>query len=348
MDLSKLFSKAEELLAIDIGSGALKIVELSGSGARRTLENFAFHSLSADLLGGNLISKPEQLAEIIEKICDSNGFSGKRAIFSVPAPAVFTKRIKMASQSEDQLSSAVQFEAGNFIPHKIDAVKLDYAVLGEVGKGQLDLLVVAVKNELLENFENCLSLAGLESAIADVDFFALHNLAQFNYEFPVDQCVVILNFGYRYSCLSISKAGVPVFVGDISIGIKNLEEELALKLGLPEAELRVAFQEGSIKSEWNAYISSFLEQNSQELARQIAFFWSTCGVEGSISKLLLAGAGTLLPGFSEVLSRKTSYAVEILDPLLKLDVNESVDQGYLKKVAPLLSVAIGLGLRSGN
>ncbi len=347
MDFASFFSKPEELLAIDIGSGGLKIADISASGSEVSLNSFAYQPLEPDLLNGNLIAKPEQLAEIIEKTCEAHDFYDKRVIFSVPAPAVFTKRIKMQKQSDDELRSAVQFEAANFIPHKIDAVKLDYAVLGEASKNQLDLLVIAVKSELLQNYESCLAMAGLESAVADVDFFALHNLLQFNYQDLAanDKAVAVLSFGYRFSSLSISKNGLPVFVGDISIGVKNLEEDLAIKLSLSEPEVKKKLQEGALGEDWLQHVNAFNEQTSQELNRQLSFFWNTCGIEGVVSGIYLTGGGAFIPGLQQALERKSSSEVIILDNLAKFTIDGSIDNEYLKKCAPMMSVALGLGLR---
>jgi type IV pilus assembly protein PilM len=279
-------------------------------------------------------------------MCDSNQIEGKRVIASLPAPAVFTKRIQMPKQDEDELRNSVQFEAANFIPHKIDAVKLDYAVLGESGKNQLDVLVVAVKKELLETMEDCLALAGLEYALADVDFFALHNVFQYNYPELVESTSAILSIGYRYTSICISRGGLPLFVGDVSIGLKQLEEELCLKVGVPEAQARSAIQTLSFIPEWESVVSGFIEQSAQELSRQISFFWNTCGVDGSIAKVFVAGGGVMLPNLLDTLGRKTGISCEGLDPLLKVSPGNQVDKGYLAKVSPLLAVAAGLGLRA--
>ena len=345
------FNKREELLAIDIGTGAIKIVELSGPAEQPTLLSFAVHPLESEIFSNNTITKPEILADIIGKLCEANQVEGKRVVVSLPAPAVFTKRIKMAKQKDDELRSSVQFEAANFIPHKIDAVKLDFAVLGESGKNQLDILVVAVKKELLESLEDCMALAGLECAIADVDFFALHNIFQTNYETAEENArlkgaSVVLSVGHRYTSLVISNDGLPLFVGDVSIGLKQLEEELAIKLGLPEPQSRQAVQTFNFTTEMAEIVKGFVEQISQELSRQISFFWNTCGVEGSIARILVSGGGVLLPGFVEALGKKSGIETSILNPFLKISVAEQVDKQYLQKVAPLLAVAVGLGMRA--
>ena len=353
MNPFSFLNKREDVLAIDIGTGAVKMVELIGSSAQPSLLSFAIQPLETEIFANNSISKPEILADVISKLCQGNQIEGKRVAVSLPAPAVFTKRIKMQKQGIDELRDSVQFEAANFIPHKIDAVKLDFAIVGETGKNQLDILVVAVKKELLESIEDCLGLAGLECAIADVDFFALHNVFQANYsgtlesDSPLSQeTCAILSVGHRYTSLVISRAGLPLFVGDVSIGLKQLEEELVLKLSLTPPQSYTVVQTFNFSPETEATVSSFVDQITQELSRQLSFFWNTCGVEGSISRVFVAGGGALLPGFVDSLGRKTGFNCSVLDPFLKVSVGNQVDKKYLEKVAPLLAVAVGLGLRT--
>lgn len=346
MSLLSIFNKQEELLAIDIGSGTVKMLEMTGSLAQPVLQSFAIQTLEMEIFANNAIAKPEHLAEVIGKLCESTQIEGKRVIASLPAPAVFTKRIKMPNQGMDQLRDSVQFEAANFIPHKIEAVKLDFAVLGEAAKNQLDILVVAVKKELLEALEDCLALAGLEYAIADVDFFALHNVFQGNYPDLSESTSAVLNIGQRYTSICISKGGIPLFVGDVSIGLQQLAEELSLKLSIPEAQARSALQTFNFSPDWESVTSAFVEQSAQEISRQLSFFWNTCGVDGSISKIFAAGGGTLLPGLLDAIGRKSGIPCERLNPFAKVTIGDQVDKAYLEKVSPLFAVAAGLGMRS--
>lgn len=340
------FKKREALIAIDIGSGAIKLAEIEGSPQQPQLVSFALRAFGQEVISNNIVSKPEQVAEVISSLLDANQIEGKRAAVSIPAPAVFTKRIKMPKQGEDELRDSVQFEAGNFIPHKLDAVKLDFAVLGESGKNQLDVLVVAVKRELLESLEDCLGLAGLETALADVDFFALHNVYETNYPELKADTSAVLSVGYRYTSVSISKEGLPVFVGDVAIGLKQLEEELALKLNIPDAQCRAAVQNLVFEPAWQETVNAFIDTSSQELSRQLSFFWNTCGIEGNINRILLSGGAAVVPGFSDALGRKAGMTCELLNPFAKITLADSIDTAYLNKVAPLLAVATGLGLRA--
>lgn len=341
--------KREDLLAVDIGTGAVKIIELSAVGEQFTLESFAVKSLQTEIFSNNIITKPEQLSEIISGLIQSDQTVTPRVVVSLPAPAVFTKRIKMLEQDRAELKSSIQFEAANFIPHKIDAVKLDYAVLGQSAKN-LDILVVAVKKELLESFESCLALSGLEAAVADVDFFALHNIFEINYKDIIDQskAYALVDVGQRYSSVVITHSGIPVFVGDISVGLKQLEEQLSARMGLSVSQCRAAVQDFSFAPEMEIVVSDFIGQISNEISRQLSFFWSACGIDAPLSGIFVAGGAALLPGFVEALKSRAEIECSPLDPLKKIAVSSHIDRACLDKVAPLLSVAIGLGMRSSG
>ena len=228
-------------------------------------------------------------------------------------------------------------------------MKLDYEILGQSGKN-LDVLVVAVKKELLESLESCLALSGLEAAVADVDFFALHNIFELNYKDTLDRskAYALVDVGQRYSSVVITRSGIPLFVGDISVGLKQLEEQLSVKLGLGLSQCREAVQSFSFSPEMELVVSDFIGQISNEISRQLSFFASASGVESALSGIFISGGAALLPGFVESLEAKAAIKCSQLNPLKEIAISEHIDKAYVEKVFPLLAVAIGLGMRSSG
>ncbi len=351
MGLANLFKKNEALLALDIGSHALKLVEIDTSGATPRLVNAVTQPLKHDVYSNNIITKGEEASDEIHSLLESHDIEPKRVVTAMPGPSVFTKKIKLQKMPLADLKTNIQFEAGNFIPHNIDAVKLDFHILGETGKNQLDVLVVAVKNEIINSFTDAIALAGLDTAIVDVDYFALQNVFEFNYPEVAEETVALINMGSRYSSINICKGGVTLFTGDMSIGGKQVSETLEGELGMSEKDADEA-KEKAYAGDADARVDDVLSQSAQQIAeefnRQLSFFWSASGSEEGIDKIFLTGGGSLIKGLTEQLAEKTGLDTEQLRSLKEIDYTEVFDDQEAKSYEPLLSVALGLGIRESG
>jgi type IV pilus assembly protein PilM len=348
MVFQKLLKKRESLVGLDIGSSTIKLVELDTSGGQPSLVNIGIVATPADALQNNAIHKPESIADALTALFEENNIADKRVALSVPGASVFTKRVKMPRMAPSDLADNIQLEAGNFIPHNINAVKLDYHILGEAGKNQVEILVVAVKEEVLDSYLEALSLAGLEAAVADVDCFALQNAFEMNYGDMLATTSGLVNIGARFSSINICRDGQCLFTGDVSLGGKLFTEALVEQLGVAgeEAEQLKRGMGGRERSdEAREVIEKNIEYVASELNRQLSFFWSASGAEEAIDKIFVTGGGARVGGLLEELSEKTGIVCEYLNPLRGIEVPAGFDKKYLDELNPFLSVAVGLGIR---
>ncbi|MBN8550144.1 MAG: type IV pilus assembly protein PilM [Deltaproteobacteria bacterium] len=356
MDFKALLRRSESLISIDIGSSAVKMLELDTSGDRPKLLNIGIAPIVGEIFSNNTITKGEKIAEQITALLEANSVGDKRVCTAIPGPSVFTKKIKMAKMDPAELASNVQFEAGNFIPHNIEAVHLDYHVIGEAGKNQLDVLVVAVKNEILDSFLECFSYAGLEVAVADVDCFAVQNMFELGYPELTSKTVALVNIGARYASINICKNGQSLFTGDVPVGGKLFTDAIIEVMGVPadqaEALKRKKKTAGSSTAQNDAIagaVQDILDRNieyvASELNRQLSFFWNASGAEEQIDSIMLTGGGSLMAGLADELSEKTGISCSILDPLRGIEKGDGFDAAYLQEIAPLMSVAVGMGIR---
>lgn len=354
MGLFNLFNKPESLVAIDIGSSAVKVLELDDSEDKPSLLNMAMKELPPDVFSGNVISKPEKIAEIIGELLEANEVGQKRVATAVPGPSVFTKKVKLPQTSPAELRNTVQFEAANFIPHNIDAVKLDFHVVGEAQKNQLEVLVAAAKNEVVDGYIETLALAGLETAVVDVDYFALQNAFELGYPECFDGTTALINIGARYSSIAICRRGQVLFTGDIGLGGRALSDALMQDLGISFAEsekIKKNLPVGQLSDKASAggaahaIVSKHIEYAASEFNRQLSFFWNACGAEGGIDRIMLCGGGALIQGLSSELAQKTGIECSSLDPLRGVQCGSGFDQALLDQTRPFMGVAIGLGLR---
>lgn len=348
MGFSHLFKRKESLVAVDVGAGGIKLVELDVSANSTILRNLAFLQFDREKHQGNISIKPEKVAEHLVNIFQANQIVAKKIVTAVPGPSSFTKRVKLPKTDPKQLAANLEFEAPNHIPHNPDAVRLDFHIIGEDRKNKVDVLIVAVKNEVIDNLLVCFSLADLEVAIVDVDYFALQNAFELNYPEYFNKTVVLIDVGARYSSINICRSGESLFAGDVLVGSKQLFEGAAAEMGLSLEEfenLREKAKDSGEKADINKALQVSVQNIVNELNRQLSFFWNAAGAEGAIDLIMLTGGIAGAFGLSEELAKKTAIPCELIDPFKELERSEHIDQAYLTEVAPFMAVAVGLGLR---
>lgn len=341
-----LFGKKKEaIIALDIGSNSIKLLEIDGS----NVISLAKMATPSDLFSSNSLNKPDKLAEIIGSIFESSGLESKRIAFALPSPASFIKKIQVQKMQIKELDENIRFEASNYIPHSIDAVRLDYHILGEANKSQLDVLLVAVKNEIIDPYLEALNLAGFEPAVADVDYFALQNAFEFLYPDSISKTVALVNIGARFTSINICRAGGSLFTGDVSVGGKNLTDAIMQATGLnfKESEnLKIKRDSSSAHFEkFQEILDQHTEYLAGELHRQLSFFWNATGEESGIDQIMLSGGASQLPGLVDELSSRTGIECLYSDPFKFLNCADSIDKDLIKESAAVIQIALGLSLR---
>jgi type IV pilus assembly protein PilM len=347
--LQSIFRKNESLITIDIGSSGIKMLEVVHVGKVPTVVNFGYAPFITDVFSGNAITKVEVVGEILSTLIENKGGTDKRVATAVPGPGVFTKKIKVQKVSSKELAGNITLEASNIIPHSIDAVKLDYHIIGESGKNTLDVLVAAVKSEVIESYIESLARAGLETALVDVDHFALHNACELAYPEYKKETVAVINVGARYTSIGISAQGESLFTGDVPVGGKSFTEAIVSGLGVT-SEVAEAIKKGrggdpALALKALEIISSHLESVTQEIARQLTFFWNASGANDAISRVVVFGGGALVPNFIEELEKRVGVTCERGDSLKGFSVSAEMAQDKLRDLKPLLGVCAGMALR---
>lgn len=349
MSLADLFNSKEELISIDIGESSIKILELDMGGGRPKLLNIGVTPLSQDVFVNNIIKAPETVSEQIHTWIEANRIGDKRIVTAMPSSNVFTKRITMQKMGINELSNNIQFEAGNFIPHNIDDVKLDYHIIGESSANDYDVLVAAVKNEIIDSYLEALTLAGLEVAVVDVDYFALQNAFELSYPEHFSNTVALINIGARYSSINICRSGDSLFTGNIAVGGKLFTEAIREETGLSFKESEALKKNLDTSHEYYALAQDVIERNldfaSSEINRQLSFFWNASGADGRIDQIVLTGGCSQLPGMREELQEKTGVDTSFLDPFKGLEIGTDFEAAYLEELKPYMAICVGMGLR---
>lgn len=358
--------KKSQLLGLDIGSHSIKLIEINQGKKGMVLKNFGIIGLPKDAIVEGTIKEMEVVASAIKNLCKNLKVKNKNVANSISGFSVIVKKISISQRDESELDSSIHDEAEQYIPFDISDVNLDYEVLkikeegtGDEGAAEgskkesalMDVLLVAAKKDIIEDYESLIQLAGLNPIIMDVDAFALQNAFEVS-SGDISGCYAIINVGAEELGINAVKDGVSIFTRDSSYGGSQITEAIMSRFNVSfeEAEkiklggTKVDKERSALEEIFTTVISGWV----QEIKRALDFL-STTYPDESIEKILVSGGAYRIPGFLKYLEQETGISVEELNPFASLQINEKVfDPRYLSYIAPQAGVAVGLALRSAG
>lgn len=351
--------KKNQLIGLDIGSHSIKLVEINSSKKGMILKNFGVIGLPEDAISEGSIKEMEIVSAAIKTLYKNLKIKNKNIATSISGYSVIVKKISIDKRDETELETTIQDEAEQYIPFDINDVNLDYEILTpleaeETGdddedSGLMDVMLVAAKKDIVDDYVGLLHVTGLNPGILDVDAFALQNV----FEVSVDEtagCYALVNVGAQELGINAIKDGISLFTRDSSYGGFQINEAIMEKYGVSYEEAE-KIKLGSEKSDQDAdaleeIFTSVVSGWVNEIKRALDFLATTYPDE-TIEKIFISGGSCRIPGFKKYLSLETEIPVEELNPFANLQINEKIfDPKYLGYMAPQAAVAVGLALRS--
>ncbi|HVN86993.1 MAG TPA: type IV pilus assembly protein PilM [Candidatus Binatia bacterium] len=347
-DLNPL-KRDEQYVSIDIGSSSVKIVEVRAGSSGLHVTSAGSLPVPSSAIQSNMVSDPSAVAEVLRTLVESHGIRGNKAITAVPGPAVIIKRVTLPTQDAQELENTIMFEAGNFIPEDLENVNLDYQITDYLEDGKrMDVLLVAAKKDIVSSYAETVRAAGLAPIVVDVDYFALENMFELNYEPEPGQVIALVNVGARYSSINILKGGRSTFTGDVPVGGRDITDALVRDLGV-EVEVAERLKAGETVAgidpeQVSVAMGPAADTLIEEIHHALSFFW-TAATDEAINCVYLSGGSSQMPEFGERLSQRIEVPVSIADPLTRVTVASNLEAAGLRQHAPEYAVAMGLAVR---
>jgi type IV pilus assembly protein PilM len=343
------FRRDEGYVALDIGSSSIKMVEAAVEKSGYRVINVGILPLPATAIQNNMVADKDVVVRTIQSLVQNHGVKATQVISAVPGRVAIIKKFHLPVQGEEVLEANVEFQASQVIPDTLENVNLDYQALDylEVGN-KMDVLLVAVKKDIINSYSQVIKDAGLTPTIIDVDYFAMENMYEINYEPEPNGLVGLIHVGARYTSINVLKNGVSAFTGDLPVGGEAFTEALvhALQLSYDQAEtLKVTGQSEGKKS---ADVATLLKPTADylvaEISRTLSLYRAVADEEG-IHKVYLSGGSAKVPGLSRILAERLGVEVELSEPFRGFNVSKNIDRDYLADSAPALAVGAGLSIR---
>jgi len=345
-----VFGKKDHLIGLDIGSRSIKVCEIAEAKNGSTLKNFGHIDISHGSIEEGAINDPGTVAESIQEMLRSFGIKETNTAVSIGGYSVIVKKIVVQSMAEEKLQETIHFEAEQYIPFDISDVNLDFQILGEAesNPNQMNVILVAAKKEMVDDYINLVNLAGLNPCIIDVEAFALQNAFEANYD-TKDENVALIDIGASKTSLNILKHATSVFMRDVSLGCGQVNQKIMslLECSFEKAEtLKFGNKPDSLPSDdLKGIVSSVVADWCTEIRRALDFFYSTYP-EDQITRIVLSGGGANIGEFRELLATEASAEVEIINPFQNFHIdNKKLDNAFINRIAPQAAISIGLAMR---
>jgi type IV pilus assembly protein PilM len=345
-----LFRKSKNLVGLDIGSSAIKLVELKdvkGGGYR--LVKSGLETLSPEAIVDGAIMDASLVVDTVNRLATALNVRNQDFGTSLSGHSVIVKKISLPSMSPEELGESIRWEAEQYVPFDINDVNLDYVVLDSGVGDSMDVLLVAVKKDKIGDYTSVISQSGRNPLLVDVDAFALQNAFEANYPIEPNRVVALVNVGASVTNVNVLSGPNTVFWRDISFGGNQftdaVQKQLSLSFDQAEALKKGERTGDNSVQEILPILRSVTDDLAQELQKTFDFFLATTSTS-KIDQLLLSGGSARIVNFDTQLKERFGMVVEVMNPFRQIDISgSSVSEEWLTENAPSLAVAVGLAVR---
>jgi type IV pilus assembly protein PilM len=346
----------KSFLAIDFGAGSLKLgeFEVNEAGGLR-LKGFAIKPLGAE--GAQDSTREATILKALQEVLVEKNFQSKNTNVCAPGFHVFSKFVKLPPVDAGKVTQIIQYEAQQNVPFPLAEVVWDYQILGSAPSGELEVLLVAIKSDVVEGLFRVAEQAKLRLNLCDASPAALCNAFRYNYG-DLEDCTMLLDIGAKTSNLLFFEKG-KVFSRSINLGANAITQDFAneakLKFGVAEqikiaegfVSLGGAYEEPENPNQ--AAISKIARQFMTKLhiqVNQTMQFYRGQQSGSAPQRLFLSGGASIMPYTAQFFAEKLNVPVEYFNPFRNVQIDPSVNLEELARVAHSLGEVVGLGLRN--
>ena len=346
----------KSFLAVDFGAGSLKLAtfEINEIGGL-CLKSFTLKPLGPE--GAADATRETALLKVLRETLAETGGAARSINVCAPGFQVFSKFVKLPPVDAGKVTQIIQYEAQQNVPFPLAEVVWDYQILGSSPTGELEVLLVAIKSEIVEGLFRIAEESKLRLQLCDVSPAALCNAFRYSYG-DLEDCTMLLDIGAKTSNLLFFEKG-KVFSRSISLGANSITQDFATEAKLKfEIAEQIKVAEGFVslggayeepENPNQAAISKIARQFMTKLHIQvnqtIQFYRGQMG-GAAPQRLFLAGGASIMPYTAQFFAEKLNAPVEYFNPFRNVQIDPAVNLEELARVAHSLGEVVGLGLRN--
>ncbi|MDT8397551.1 MAG: pilus assembly protein PilM [Pseudomonadales bacterium] len=343
--------KSNALLGIDISSSSVKLLELSKSGNKYKVENYASRALPENAVIEKNISNLEAVGDALFKLATLTKTNSKNAAVAVAGSAVITKTIEMnAGLNDAEMENQIVVEADQYIPYPLDEVAIDFERIQPSVRNpeMIEVLLAACKKENVDIRVAALEMGGFNAKVVDIEAYAMeraYGLLQSQMSIPDHEIVAIVDIGATMASLYVLRQGRSIYTREQLFGGVQLVHEVQARYGLSQIEAEAAIRNGSLPDDFEAEVlQPFTTEISQQIGRSLQFFFSSSQFNDA-DLIVLAGGVAATSGLADFVREQLSTPTLVANPFARMGVNPRVNKEMLGNDASSLMMACGLAMR---
>ena len=338
----------DSIIGLDIGSHSIKLIEIERRKQDAVLVAAGSLPTPPKALSSVTQEDIEGIAVVVNKLWKDTGAKTKNVNIALPESQVFTRVIEVPELSSRELTSAIKWEAEQYIPMPLDQVTVDFTILQtakDTGTNKMEVLLVASPKTLVEKYVTILEYADLIPVAVETEIIAASR-ALIRSTTSVKN-VMIVSLGAQTTDLAIVRNGILAFTRSISAGGEALSRAVAQSFGfeLSQAEefkktygLEKNKLEGKIVTATKPIMDTILA----EIKRAAAYFQEKHREE-QLGVIILSGGTARVPGMVVYMAENLGIEVQLANPWFGLIRDERFR--VLDNEGPVFSVAVGLAFR---
>jgi len=347
-------STGHRILALDIGAGSIKLAEFTSTrNGSVELMNFGVSSLGAETSSD--AERSALITTTIKELMHDCHIKPGPVLLSVSGQSVFSRFVKLPPVDKDKVYQIIMYEAQQNVPFPINEVVWDYQLIGR-GEGELDVMLAAIKADIIVGLTDAVDLAGLQTDLVDVAPMALYNAVRFNYSDNAG-CTLVVDIGSRSTDLIFMEQG-RVFIRSVPVAGNSITQQIMREFELShddaeemkKAHAFVAFggayedPKSEVAGKVSKIVRNVMTRMHAEIDRSIKFYRTQQnGMQPSL--VLLTGGSAMIPYLDTFLKEKLKVDVDYLNPFINVPVSQNIPNDHIGKHTHELSQVVGLALR---
>lgn len=346
----KLFTAVGDFFALDIGTTAVRAIQLSPSGSQWNLVHYGIMPVDIKVAASDAPEDQKRLSEVITSLIGQTGIKTRNVVLGIPSNKMFATVVDLPDLPAAELASTIKYQAEQYVPMSLDEAKIDWAVLGKSINDETknEVLLASVANKFSEARLDLIEGLGLNVIAIEPESLALTRSLLHTSEKGAQ---VLIDIGDFSTDIVIAYAEAPRLIRSIPVGMQTLVKAAVQNLNVQENQatqfiLKFGLHPDRLEGQIVRSLEATLEQFAVEVTKSIKFF-QTRYPSAQIGTLVLSGFGVSIPAFSEYISSKAGFPAQAGNPWAAVRVSKA-DQDKMQQVAPQFAVAIGLAQRKGN
>lgn len=344
----KLFQPVGDFFALDIGTTAVRAIELKGAPGAWSLVRYGTAPVDMRVATSDSSEDRKRLGEVITNLIAQTGITTKNVVVGIPSNKTFITIVDLPDMPTAELASTIKYQAEQYIPTSLDETKIDWAGLGKSlrDENKMEVLLASVSNKFSEDRLDLIEGLGLNVVALEPDPLALARSIT-----PIGNRdgVLLVDVGDFSTDIVAVIGDTPRLVRSLPTGMQTLIKAAQQNLNIDQNQatqfiLKFGLHPDRLEGQIFKALDATLEQFVAEVTKTIKFF-QTRYATVPLQTAVLSGYAVGIPAFNDYVSSKTGLTMSVGNPWQQVRFGSDQQQNLLQ-LAPRFAVAVGLAERT--